>query len=109
MPEIPKFTPPSKPVTPLPDKPITVPLPPVQLAGDKDKLIEKDVVKIMEQYFKDVGKSSALFNDVQKAVDRGITKGYSDGTFRPNEVVQRDEMMAFINRAIDYTLKEVKK
>ena len=109
MPEIPKITPPSKPVTPLPDKPITAPLPPVQLAGDKDKLSEKDVIEIMEQYFKDVGKSSALFNDIQKAVDRGITTGYSDGTFRPNDTVTRGQMMAFINRAIDYTLKEVKK
>ena len=108
MPEIPKITPP-EPVTPLPDKPITAPLPPVQLASDKDKLSEKDVVGIMEQYFKDVGKSSSLFNDIQTGVDRGIAKGYSDGTFRPNQQVSRGETITFINRAIDYVLKEMKK
>lgn len=110
MPEVPSIiTAPTIPSKPIVVKPIITPPSPVQQAGEKDKLTEKDVAEIMEQYFKDVGKSSALFEDVQKAVDRGITKGYSDGTFRPNEVVKRDEMMAFINRAIDYVLKEIKK
>lgn len=90
-----------------------MPAVPAKLAGNTDEpdkeITKEEVIEIMAQYFKDVGESSALYKDIQKAVDRGITSGYSDGTFRPNELVTRGQAVTFINRAIDYVLKEVKK
>lgn len=40
------------------------------------------------------------FDAIVKAVERGIIKGYEDGTFRPNGVVNRSELMVMLVRAL---------
>lgn len=53
--------------------------------------------------FKDVG--SSLYKDYYKAIlwakETGITDGYKDGTFRPDDVVTRAEFVTFLYRAND--------
>ncbi|MDD2402224.1 MAG: S-layer homology domain-containing protein [Clostridia bacterium] len=34
---------------------------------------------------------------------KGITKGYSDGTFKPNNNITRAEFLTLVNRAFGYT------
>lgn len=49
--------------------------------------------------FKDVPNDSTVFSAAVKWAKRyGITTGYSDGTFRPNSPVQRQDMAAFFYR-----------
>jgi len=37
-------------------------------------------------------------NIIKKYIDKGIVKGYPDGTFRPDETVTRAELLAILNR-----------
>ncbi|MGM8215857.1 S-layer homology domain-containing protein [Bacillaceae bacterium W0354] len=39
--------------------------------------------------------------DIQKLVDLKIIHGYSDGTFRPDEIVTRGQYIAFLSRALN--------
>lgn len=50
-------------------------------------------------YFLDVSSSHWAFGYIQKLKELGITTGYSDGTFRPENFVTRAEMAAFLYRA----------
>jgi hypothetical protein len=36
----------------------------------------------------------------------GIVQGFQDGTYRPNEIVKRDQMASFVMRAYDYAVSE---
>ncbi len=38
-------------------------------------------------------------------VEKGLAKGYEDGTFRPDNNISRAEFMAFVNRAFNYQEK----
>ncbi|MGO1227272.1 S-layer homology domain-containing protein [Brachybacterium sp. AOP42-C2-15] len=49
--------------------------------------------------FKDVPRSSQFFNEIAWAESEGITTGWSDGTFRPLQPVNRDAMAAFLYRS----------
>jgi len=40
------------------------------------------------------------FKYVQYAVSKGVVKGYSDGTYKPTDQVDRGQMSVFIARAI---------
>jgi hypothetical protein len=40
------------------------------------------------------------FKYVEYAVDKGVVKGYSDGTYKPTDQVTRDQMSVFVARAI---------
>lgn len=42
--------------------------------------------------------------DFQWAIDCGIIKGYTDGSYKPNELVTRNQMATIIRRAFDYTI-----
>ena len=55
-----------------------------------------------QPYFKDVDQSQPFFRHIQKLYEAGITKGYSDGTYRPYENIRRDAMAAFLIRALGY-------
>ncbi|MDO4918069.1 S8 family serine peptidase [Kocuria sp.] len=48
--------------------------------------------------FKDVPKDRVFYSEISWLANKGITKGWPDGTFRPNQAVQRDQMAAFLYR-----------
>jgi hypothetical protein len=54
-------------------------------------------------YFQDVPTSYPFFSHIQKLKEIGVTKGYPDGTYRPEESIKRDAMAAFLVRAITGT------
>jgi len=51
--------------------------------------------------FKDVSSSSAAYPYIGKLLAAGITTGYSDNTFRPNQAVTRGQFSAFMARTLD--------
>ncbi|WP_339251838.1 S-layer homology domain-containing protein [Sporosarcina sp. FSL W8-0480] len=56
--------------------------------------------------FTDVGKSSFASGAIQSATDKGIIKGFTDGTFKPEEIVTRGEMAIFLTRAFELNEEE---
>lgn len=52
--------------------------------------------------FQDVPQSHYANKSVKALVAAGITTGYPDGTFRPNETLNQQQLAAFIGRAIRY-------
>jgi hypothetical protein len=42
-------------------------------------------------------------SDLRKWVESGLLKGYEDGTYRPNQVVTRAELVTLINRSFELT------
>jgi hypothetical protein len=60
----------------------------VQLNGEKTKTP-----------FKDVPQSHAASGYINSAVNAGIIKGFTDGTFRPNGLVNRGELAIFLANA----------
>ena len=53
--------------------------------------------------FSDVGADAWCFGAVGTAAQYGIVNGYSNGTFRPNKKITRQEAMAMISRAAKVT------
>lgn len=51
-----------------------------------------------EPVFSDVGTDNMFFTEIQWVAQRGIAKGWPDGTFRPQQSVKRDAMAAFVYR-----------
>jgi competence protein ComEC len=58
-----------------------------------------------ETSFEDVGSSSFASGYIQSAVEQKIIYGFTDGTFRPDQIVTRGEMAIFIARAFELTEK----
>ncbi|MCT4687935.1 GLUG motif-containing protein [Vallitalea sp.] len=65
--------------------------------------------------FDDISKDEEQFGIFATAYEYGIIKGYSDQTFKPNQLITREEAIAMIVRAmkiigykIDYTQDEIK-
>ncbi|WP_237201922.1 S8 family serine peptidase [Rothia nasimurium] len=54
--------------------------------------------KIQNPRFKDVPEDHVLYKEIAWLAQRGITTGWGDGTFRPNNPIQRDQMAAFFYR-----------
>ncbi len=50
--------------------------------------------------FSDVGKDFWAYDHIEYAVDRGLVKGYQNGTYQPKKLVTRDQMAVFIAHAI---------
>ena len=50
--------------------------------------------------FSDVSTTMQFFPYIEALAASGITTGYSDGTFRPNQAVTRGQMAAFLARAL---------
>ncbi|OGJ44895.1 hypothetical protein A2272_02235 [Candidatus Peregrinibacteria bacterium RIFOXYA12_FULL_33_12] len=61
----------------------------------------KGSLEINKFEFKDVNKSSKEYKAIEYAFVNGITTGYPDGTFRPENDVKRVEAVAFILRTLD--------
>lgn len=51
--------------------------------------------------FKDVGTNNMASGYITELVDRKIISGYADGTFRPNNILNRGEMALLLNRAFN--------
>ncbi|MFJ6209899.1 S-layer homology domain-containing protein [Lysinibacillus sp. NPDC092081] len=58
--------------------------------------------------FKDVKKDDSAYSAIQQLVAAGITTGYPDGTFKPNNKLTQDHLKTFISRTDSY-LKTGKK
>ena len=52
--------------------------------------------------FPDVKSSSWYYDYVAKAYDAGIIQGYSDGTFKPDQKISREQAAVIINRAFAF-------
>ena len=55
--------------------------------------------KLTANPFKDVPKDKYYYKAVLWAAEQGITTGYSDGTFRPNDECTRGQVVTFLWRA----------
>lgn len=55
----------------------------------------------IDTQFKDVKKGNKNSGYIQAAANAGIIRGYTDGTFKPNEKINRGHMATFIARAFD--------
>lgn len=60
------------------------------------------------QAFKDVKKGDSAYSAIQQLVAAGITAGYPDGTFKPNDKLTQAHLKTFISRTDSY-LKTGKK
>jgi hypothetical protein len=68
---------------------------------------ELDYYKVSyDEYFTDVALHDWHMMYVERAKEIGITSGYSDGTFRPNESVNRAEAMKIILATFDVGLDD---
>lgn len=56
-------------------------------------------------FFSDVGRTEWFVQYVETAYEQGITAGYADGTFRPNQFINRAEAMKFILQGFGVELK----
>ncbi|MFL8936306.1 S8 family peptidase [Rossellomorea oryzaecorticis] len=52
-----------------------------------------------EVVFSDVGKSISGYSEIAALIDSSITRGFSDGTFRPYQPITRSEFAVFLARA----------
>lgn len=59
-----------------------------------------------EQRFSDVPPSHPHFGTINAIADAGIAGGYPDGTFRPDLVVNREQMATFLAKAYDLPPQE---
>ncbi|NIK70807.1 S-layer homology domain-containing protein [Paenibacillus sp. BK720] len=57
--------------------------------------------------FSDVAKGDWFADAIATAVDAGIINGYTDGSFKPNERITREQMAVMIASALDYVNKPV--
>lgn len=51
--------------------------------------------------FSDVRESSVHAENIGRLVEAGITQGYDDGTFRPEQPVTRQQMASFLTRGLE--------
>jgi len=61
---------------------------------------------VSETSFKDVPPDAWFAAEVEAAYKGGVTKGFEDGTFKPNDKVTREQIAAFIVRAMNWTIEE---
>ena len=57
--------------------------------------------------YTDVLSSHFAFTAIEALSSQGVIKGFTDGTFRPNEKVTRGQAAAMINRVLKYTPKNM--
>ncbi len=50
--------------------------------------------------FSDVPPSNVFFASIETAHHMGVINGYPDGTFRPNNVIRRDEMAQIVYKGV---------
>lgn len=69
---------------------------------DLEWLLEMEENTESNVSFKDVSVASAAYPYISQLVNAGITYGYEDNTFKPNEAVTRGQFSAFMSRTYDY-------
>lgn len=62
--------------------------------------LEGGKVRFVTPSFKDVAPARVFFLEIEDLAARGITRGWGDGTFRPDNDNLRDAMIVFIYRAM---------
>jgi Tol biopolymer transport system component len=50
--------------------------------------------------FDDVAQDDWAYEEIEACVEAGIVNGYADATYHPEEAVSRDQMAAFVSRAL---------
>lgn len=63
----------------------------------------KDVLRVAGDYFPDDDHS--LESSINKAAAAGFTTGHTDGTYRPEAAVPRDQMASFLTRVLDLAVE----
>ena len=58
---------------------------------------------ISDKQFRDVNSANWAYKSIQALAKNGVTLGYPDGTFKPNEKISRAHFAAFLYRAIGTT------
>lgn len=56
---------------------------------------------VSQSNFKDVPRSHPYANSIDWAYAKGLIKGYSDGSFKPDQVISRQELAAMLYRYIE--------
>jgi len=69
------------------------------IAGEQTLKAIKEALCVQETGFKDVKEDHSLVREIRKAKKLGVTAGFPDGTFRPDEPVTRAQAVAFAVRA----------
>jgi hypothetical protein len=61
-------------------------------------------INVSDEYsvrsFSDLSESHWAYGDIMALCDKGIMKGYDDGTFRQNKEITRAEVMTVVNRLL---------
>ena len=55
--------------------------------------------------FKDISREMASYESIRKVLAYGVVAGYTDDTFRPNEILTRAQFSAFLSRAMNEDLR----
>lgn len=71
---------------------------PELIADINERIKNKDIYGNKEKEFSDVKKWMSIYKPVQWAIQYGITAGYDDGTFRPDEKCTRKQFALFLWR-----------
>ncbi len=79
------------------------------IAGEQTLKAIKEALCVQDTGFKDVGEDHSLKDEIKLAKECGVTSGFPDGTFRPNQTMTRAEGAAFVARGIEYVLKQLSK
>ncbi|MEH2324748.1 MAG: S-layer homology domain-containing protein [Nostoc sp.] len=78
----------------IPVSPLTVPHDPPPAAAN--------LLKVTSKPFRDVSAIRWSAAMIEWAKYNGIMQGYSDGTFRPTQIVTRAELMVVLRKAVQY-------
>lgn len=83
--------------------------------GPNDKLTRGQVALILSRAFELEKTDQIAFSDVNKGMDKydaiqqvaahGIARGYSDGTYKPGEIVTRGHFSTFLTRGLQNKTK----
>lgn len=71
--------------------------------GNSDEEEDEDTVNYESLNFSDVNKDFWAYSAIMELVNRGIIKGYTDKTFKPNEIVTRSEFATMFTKAMNLT------
>lgn len=70
------------------------------------RALKLDTVNVADPGFKDVEKSSKYYGAIAVLSQKGIIKGYQDGTFRPNDTLKRSQIAKMLSVAFDLQLSQ---